>query len=78
MTNDRAKEVRDAIEREKYPQRKRTSSELRALAKEARKVLEFGDEKELMRFLRGLGLKDESREFVEAVNVFRSLRRGKP
>lgn len=50
MTNDRAKEVRDAIEREKYPQRKRTSSELRALAKEARKVLEFGDEKELMRF----------------------------
>ena len=72
------KDIRDAIEREKHPERKRTRAELRALANEARKVLEFGDEKELMRFLRGLGLKDESPEFVEAVNVFRSLKRGKP
>ncbi len=30
-----------------------------------------------MQFLRGIGLKDESSEFVRAVNVFRSLRAGK-
>ncbi|HXZ13771.1 MAG TPA: hypothetical protein VEG64_15410 [Candidatus Sulfotelmatobacter sp.] len=43
-----------------------------------RKIYEFGDEKELMQFLRGIGLKDESPRFAEVVNVFRSLRRGKP
>ena len=76
MTDE--KDIRDAIEREKHPERKRTRAELRALTNDLRKVLEFGDEKELMRFLRGLGLKDESPEFVDAVNVFRSLKRGKP
>lgn len=72
------KEIRDAIEREKHPERKRTKSELRSLENDLRKIYEFGDEKELMQFLRGIGLKDESPRFAEVVNVFRSLRRGRP
>jgi len=72
------KEIRDAIEREKHPERKHTKAELRVLLNEARKVLASGDEKELMQFLRGIGLKDESPRFVEAVKAFRSLRHGKP
>ena len=75
MTDE--KEIRDAIEREKHPARRHTQSELRSLENDLRKLYEFGDEKELMQFLRGIGLKDESPRFAEVVNVFRSLRRGK-
>jgi len=74
----REKDIRNAIEREKHPERRHTRAERRDLENDARKILEFGDEKDLMQFLRELGLKDESPEFVSAVNVFRSLRRGKP
>lgn len=73
----REKDIRSAIEREKHPERRHTRAERRALENDVRRILEFGGEKELMQFLRGLGLKDESPEFVNAVNLFRSLRRGK-
>ncbi len=75
MTDE--KQIRDVIEREKHPARRHTRSELRSLENDLRKIYEFGDEKELMQFLRGIGLKDESPRFAEVVNVFRSLRRGK-
>lgn len=71
------KEIRNAIEREKHPERRHTRSELRSLENDLRKIYEFGDEKELMQFLRGIGLKDESPQFAEVVKVFRALRRGK-
>jgi hypothetical protein len=75
MTDE--KEIRDAIERERHPGRKHTRSELRSIENDLRKIYEFGDERELMQFLRGIGLKDESPRFAEVVSVFRSLRRGK-
>jgi hypothetical protein len=75
---EKEKEIRDAIEREKHPERKYTKAELRILLDDARRILAFGDEKELMRFLRGIGLKDESPRFVSAVKTFRSLQSGKP
>lgn len=71
------KEIRDALEREKHPERKHTRAEIRAMENALRKIYEYGDEREFMQFLRGIGLKDESPEFAAAVSVFRSLRRGK-
>ena len=76
MTED--KEIREAIERERHPERKHTRAEIRAMENALRKIYEYGDEREFMQFLRGIGLKDESPEFAAAVSVFRSLRRGKP
>lgn len=75
MSDD--KEIRDAIERGKHPERKRTRAEIRSIEREIARIWHDGDEKDLMQFLRGIGLKDESSEFVRAVNVFRSLRAGK-
>jgi hypothetical protein len=72
------KEIRDAIERERHPERKYTKAELRALESELRKIRQFGDEREFMQFLRGIGLSDESSRFVEAVKLYRSLKREKP
>jgi hypothetical protein len=71
------KEIRDVIERERHPERKRTRAELRAIERDLEKIYRHVDEKELMQFLRGIGLKDESPEFVRVVSVFRSLRAGK-
>jgi hypothetical protein len=76
MSDD--KEIRDAIERERHPERKHTKAELRALENELRKIRQFGDEREFMQFLRGIGLSDESSRFVEAVKLYRSLKREKP
>jgi hypothetical protein len=72
------KEIRNAIEREKHPERQRTKAELRALENELRRIREFGDEREFMQFLRGIGLSDESPRFVEALRLYRSLKREKP
>jgi hypothetical protein len=71
------KEIRDSIERERHPERKRTRAELRSIERDLERIYRHGDEKELMRFLRGIGLKDESPEFGRVVSVFRSLRAGK-
>lgn len=75
MSDD--KEIRDAIEREKHPERKRTRAELRLIERDIARIWRDGDEKDLMQFLRGIGLKDESPKIARAVNVFRSLRAGK-
>jgi hypothetical protein len=72
-----SKDIRDAIEREKHPERKHTRAEIRAMERDLERICRYGDEKELMQFLRGIGLKDESPEFARVVGVFRSLRAGK-
>jgi hypothetical protein len=72
-----SKDIRDAIEREKHPERKHTRAEIRAMERDLQRIYRYGDEKELMQFLRGIGLKDESPEFARVVGVFRSLRAGK-
>ncbi len=67
----------EVVEREKHPGRRHTRAELRTLRTALRKIYQYGDEREFMQFLRGIGLKDESPQFVELVGLFRSLRRGK-
>jgi len=65
------------IELERHPGRRHTRAELRALKANLRKLFKYGDEREFMQFLRGIGLKDESPQFAEIVGLFRALRRGK-
>jgi hypothetical protein len=68
----------DALEIERHPGRKHTRAELRKLRTALKTIYKFGDDREFMRFLRGIGLKDESPQFVEMVALFRTLRSGKP
>ena len=68
----------EVVERERHPGRKHTRAELRTLRTAIRKIFQYGNEQEFMKFLRGIGLKDESPQFVELVALYRSLRRGKP
>jgi uncharacterized protein YaeQ len=68
----------DAVEIERHPSRKHTRAELRKLRAALKSVYKYGDEREFMQFLRGIGLKDESPQFAELVGLFRSLRSGKP
>jgi hypothetical protein len=68
----------EAVEVERHPGRKRTRAELRKLRTALKAIYKYGDEREFMRFLRGIGLKDESPQFAELVGLFRSLRSGKP
>ena len=52
------KEIRDLIERENHPERKRTRAEIRSIEREIARIWRDGDRKNLMQFLRGIGLKD--------------------
>ncbi|MGH9745240.1 MAG: hypothetical protein ACRD59_03920 [Candidatus Acidiferrales bacterium] len=77
MSND--DEIYDeVVEREKHPGRRHTRAERRALVIALKKIYQYGDEREFMRFLRGIGLKDESPAFAEVVALFRALKSGKP
>jgi len=67
----------EIAEREKHPERRYTRAELRALRTALRRIYQYGNEREFMSFLRGIGLKDESPQFVELVALFRSLQRGR-
>ncbi len=67
----------DAVEIERHPGRRHTRSEIRKLRAAVKGIYKYGDEREFMQFLRGIGLKDESPQFAEIVGLFRSLRRGK-
>jgi hypothetical protein len=68
----------EAIGIEGHPGRKHTRAELRKLRAALKTIYKFGDEREFMRFSRGIGLKDESPRFAEMVALFRTLRKGKP
>jgi len=54
-----------------------TLEEKTALLRELKKILKSDDEREFMRILRKLGIKDEDPRFAEAVKFFRDLRGGK-
>jgi hypothetical protein len=68
----------EAAEIERHPGRKHTRAGLPKLRAALKTIYKFGDEREFMRFLRGIGLKDESPQFAEMVELFRTLRSGKP
>jgi hypothetical protein len=68
----------DAVEIERHPGRKHTRAELRKLRAALKSVYKYGDEREFMQFLRGIGLKDESLQFAELVALFGPLRFGEP
>ena len=59
---------------EKY---KLTRTEMKALLRELRNILKYGDEREFMQVLRKRGIKDEDPRFAQIVKVFRDLRSGK-
>lgn len=50
------------------------TSGTRKLPAAVKGIFKYGDEREFMQFLRGIGLKDGSPQFVEIVGLFRSLR----
>jgi len=54
-----------------------TLEEKRALLRELSKILRHDDEREFMKILRKLGVKDEDPRFAEALKFFRDLRGGK-
>lgn len=54
-----------------------TPEEKAALLRELKKILKNNDEREFMKILRKLGVKDEDPRFAEAVKFFRNLRGGK-
>lgn len=54
-----------------------TVEEKAALLRELKKILRNDDEREFMKILRKLGIKDEDPRFAEAVKFFRDLRAGK-
>ena len=51
-----------------------TLEEKTALLRELKKILRSDDEREFMKILRKLGIKDEDPRFAEAVRFFRDLR----
>ena len=61
----------------KDPALKQTRAEIRSLIPDARRLLKFGTEFELMQFLRGIGIKDEDSRFGPVVKLWRDLRSGK-
>lgn len=67
---------KEAVERERHPERRHTRAELRKIIEALRKLSRRGDEEGFMQFLRGIGLKDESPRFAELVQLFRSLQKG--
>lgn len=54
-----------------------TPEEKAALLRELKKILKNNDEREFMKILRKLGVKDEDPRFAEAVKFFHDLRGGK-
>jgi hypothetical protein len=48
-----------------------TAAERNALLRQLRKIIESRDERELMTFLRVLGIPDENRRFAQIVKAFR-------
>jgi hypothetical protein len=61
----------------KDPLLKQTRAEIRSLIPDARRLLKFGSEFELMRFLREIGIKDEDSRFGPIVKTWRDLRSGR-
>ena len=61
----------------KPPELKHTRREIRSLKVDVRKLLKYGTELDLMRFLRGIGIKDEDPRFGPIVRTYRALKSGR-
>ena len=61
----------------KDPVLRQTRAEIRSLIPDARRLLKFGSEFELMQFLRGIGIKDEDSRFGPILKIWRDLRSGR-
>jgi hypothetical protein len=59
MMSDDDRTYDDAVEIERHLGRKHTRAELRKLRAALKNVYKYGDEREFMQFLRGIGLKDD-------------------
>ena len=54
-----------------------TRREIQSYKPDVRRLLRFGSELDLMRYLRGIGIFDEDPRFAAAVNAYRALKKGK-
>jgi len=54
-----------------------TRREIQSYKPDVKKLLKFGTEFDLMRYLRGIEIFDEDPRFAQAVNVYRMLKSGK-
>jgi hypothetical protein len=54
-----------------------TRKEIQRCKPDVKRLMAFGTEDDLMRFLRGIGIFDEDPRFASAVSAFRLLKRGK-
>jgi hypothetical protein len=54
-----------------------TRKEIQSYKSDVKRLLAFGTELELMRYLRGIEIFDEDPRFALAVNAYRALKKGK-
>jgi len=59
------------------PQKKFSRREIQGLKLDVKKLLKYGTEDGLMRYLRGIGIFDEDPRFAKAVTAYRALKKGK-
>ena len=62
----------------RMPELRFTRSEIRSMRGDVARIFRYGDELELTRFLRGIGIKDQDPRFGRILTRFRELRSGKP
>jgi hypothetical protein len=77
MTEDKKPARKFRVKLKRPPPLKQTRAEIRSLKPDVWKLLKRGTELELMRFLRGIGIKDEDPRFAIAVKTYRDLKSGK-
>lgn len=54
-----------------------TRKEIRGFKPDIRRLLKYGSELDLMRYLREIGIRDEDPRFAAAVKAFRDVKSGK-
>jgi hypothetical protein len=59
------------------PRKQHTRREIQSYKSDVKRLLRFGTELELMRYLRGIGIFDEDPRFARAVEAYRALKKGK-
>jgi len=59
------------------PRKQHTRREIQSYKPDVRKLMKYGTEDELMRFLRSIQIFDEDPRFACAVNAYRALKGGK-
>lgn len=59
------------------PQKQFSRRQIQSLKFDVKKLLKYGTEDALMRYLRGIGIFDEDPRFAKAVTAYRALKKGK-